>query len=516
MVMSYRHLRRIPHIVLVPSTANSGGTCNVLTIGDSYYFEPTLGAGTRLYPNSPSGADIPIDFMQRKFPVDDQNSLEDRQSRFEKAIWSRPVHDMKLIRENPTAFYASLNGRSIKDIGVSLEYFHETAVQINAYERDAQHLASLQNEMTANIGRLKVTSDVFPEMIEQAALYGEGAADLKRKADLLRGTVEHFLLRLPNALDPTVPHGVDENDNRQISDWLGDYGTATLRRGAKEHFDVNIGLDFESGVKLAGSRFTVLRGGAARLSRALGQFMIDWHIRHNGYEEISAPVMVNRQALIGTGQFPKFVDDVYNVDDDLFLAPTSEVMLTNLVSDTIINASDLPLRYVALSECFRKEAGSAGRDTRGIIRQHQFQKVELVSIVEPDKSTEEHERMTNCAASILKALELPHRIMLLCSGDTGFSARKTYDIEVWMPGAERWREISSCSNCGDFQARRIGARIKLDKKRKVVAHTLNGSGVAVGRALAAIIENHLTDDGRIAIPALLQPYMDGAETIAIS
>ncbi|HTC18118.1 MAG TPA: serine--tRNA ligase, partial [Stellaceae bacterium] len=287
---------------------------------------------------------------------------------------------------------------------------------------------------------------------------------------------------------------------------------------AKDH--VGIGetlgmMDFERATKMSGSRFVVLSGGLARLERALSAFMLDLHTRDFGYTEISPPYLVRDEAAFGTGQLPKFADDLFRTTTGLWLIPTAEVPLTNLVRDEIMDQARLPLRFTALTPCFRSEAGAAGKDTRGMIRQHQFSKVELVSITHPDHSNDEHERMTKCAEEVLKRLKLPYRVMLLCTGEMGAAARKTYDLEVWLPGQGAYREISSCSNCGDYQARRMGARFKAkDEKGTRFVHTLNGSGLAVGRALIAVMENFQQQDGSIAVPEVLQPYMGGTKTIA--
>jgi seryl-tRNA synthetase len=300
---------------------------------------------------------------------------------------------------------------------------------------------------------------------------------------------------------------------------LREVGSPRSISAPKEHFDLGEalgGMDFEAAARLSGSRFVVLKGMLARLERALGQFMLDKHIQDHGYVEVSPPVLLRDEALFGTAQLPKFADDLFQTTDGRWLAPTAEVPLTNLVRDSIVDQASLPLRFTALTPCFRSEAGSAGRDTRGMLRQHQFQKVELVSITTPDQSTDELERMTGCAEAILKALELPYRVMLLCSGDMGFGARKTYDLEVWLPGQNMYREISSCSLCGDFQARRMKARFRdMDTKKNDFVHTLNGSGVAVGRALIAVMENYQNEDGSISIPTSLQPYMGGETRIGM-
>ncbi len=416
------------------------------------------------------------------------------------------MHDLKLIRENPAGFNAEMDRRNPEMRRIDdTSLFATTLVQT---QQTLDNLRASQNQNASDVGRAKAKGEDTSALIARGTELAELIITAETSAANLTEIVNREVSFYPNILAPDVPPGRDEADNVVLKEMLPK-GMTELPVRAKEHFDVGepLGLDFTGGSKLMGSRFTVLRGGMAKLARALGQFMLDYHTTDRGYTEVAPPVIVNRKALYGTGQFPKFEDDVFQVGKGAWLAPTSEVMLTNLYAGEMIDASAGAIRMAALTECFRLEAGSAGRDTRGIIRQHQFQKVELVSIVAPDDSEREHERMTMCAESILYALGLPYRRVLLCAGDTGFSARKTYDLEVWMAGAQRWREISSCSNCGDFQARRMGTRIRLDKKRKVYAHTLNGSGVAIGRALAAIIELYQNDDGTITIPEVLYPYM---------
>ncbi len=320
---------------------------------------------------------------------------------------------------------------------------------------------------------------------------------------------------LPNILDPDVPNGADERDNRIEKHW----GTPrAFDFQPRQHFELGetLGMmDFAAAAKLSGSRFVVLRGPLARLERALGQFMLDLHTHEHGYEETSVPLLVNEPTMYGTGQLPKFAEDLFRTTDGRWLIPTAEVPLTNLAAGEIIAEKRLPLRFTALSECFRSEAGSAGRDTRGMLRQHQFRKVEMVALTHPEESAAEHERMTRCAERVLELLDLPYRRVLLCAGDTGFSAAKTFDLEVWLPGQGAWREISSCSNCRDFQARRMGARYRgANGKVAGFVHTLNGSGLAVGRALIAVMENYQQADGGIAIPPALRPYCDGNERIA--
>ncbi len=328
------------------------------------------------------------------------------------------------------------------------------------------------------------------------------------------GAVRDALAALPNRLDPDVPPGADETSNVVLQP-VGE--PPAFAFWPREHFELGeaLGLmDFEAAARIAGSRFTILRGALARLERALGQFMLDLHTGEHGYTEVSPPLLVNEAAVFGTNQLPKFADDLFKTTDGRWLIPTAEVPLTNLVNGQIVPVADLPIRVTALTDCFRKEAGAAGRDTRGMLRQHQFRKVELVSITAPDASDAEHERMTRCAETVLERLELPYRRVLLCAGDTGFGAAKTYDLEVWLPGQGAWREISSCSNTRDFQARRMNARLRgADGKPAGFVHTLNGSGVAVGRALIAVMENYQDEAGGITVPPVLRPYMGGLERI---
>jgi seryl-tRNA synthetase len=330
-----------------------------------------------------------------------------------------------------------------------------------------------------------------------------------QEVDLLKGGVLDILKSLPNIPADDVPDGADETGNVEIRKFgtLPSFDFSPLEH---DFIGKKLGLDFEAAAKLSGARFTVQRGQMARLERALANFMLDVHTLEYGYTEMAVPVLVKSPALFGTSQLPKFEEDLFKTTNDYYLIPTAEVSLTNLVADAITPAEELPLRLTAYTQCFRSEAGSAGKDTRGMIRQHQFGKVELVSIVTPEKSDEEHERMVGCAESILKKLELPFRTMLLCAGDMGFAARKTYDLEVWLPGQGMYREISSCSNCGDFQARRMNARTRArDEKQTRFLHTLNGSGLAVGRTIVAILENYQQADGTVALPTVLIPYMNG-------
>ncbi|MEM7301059.1 MAG: serine--tRNA ligase [Pseudomonadota bacterium] len=423
------------------------------------------------------------------------------------------MFDIKWIRENAEAFDAGLAKRGLEPHSAEL-------IELDAKRR--AHVASLQealekrNAASKAIGKAKASGD---EAAAQAAI--ESVAKLK--AEIQAGeeqgrsideALRDRLSEIPNLPLEDVPQGADEADNEELH-LSGQKPHFDF--SPKEHYDIGeaLGLmDFETAAKLSGSRFVVLKGALARLERALGQYMLDLHTSENGYEEVSSPLLVREEVMFGTGQLPKFAEDSFETTDGRWLIPTSEVPLTNSVREEVLAAGDLPKRLTALSQCFRSEAGSAGRDTRGMLRQHQFAKVELVSICEPDKSLEELERMRKCAESVLVGLGLHYRVVTLCTGDMGFSARKTYDIEVWLPGQNAYREISSCSVCGDFQARRMNARYKPDAESKPqFVHTLNGSGIAVGRALIAVIENYQNEDGSITVPEALRPYLGGLTTI---
>ena len=347
---------------------------------------------------------------------------------------------------------------------------------------------------------------------EATNLRGE-IAELETRAAKLQSEIEQYLAAVPNILDPDVPDGADETANVEQKQ----VGTPAAVLAAKQHFELGeaLGLmDFATAAKLAGARFTVLRGGLARMERALGQWMLDLHTTEHGYQETAVPLLVNDAAAYGTDKLPKFADDLFRTTDGRWLIPTAEVPLTASVMGDILPEAALPLRLTALTDCFRSEAGSAGRDTRGMLRQHQFRKCELVSITRPQDSDAEHERMTRCAETVLERLGLPYRRMLLCAGDTGFGAAKTYDLEVWLPGQGAWREISSCSNTRAFQARRMNARYRPAEGKVEFVHTLNGSGVAVGRALIAVMETYQQPDGAILVPEVLRPYMAGLERLS--
>ncbi|WP_219893074.1 serine--tRNA ligase [Aquisediminimonas profunda] len=422
------------------------------------------------------------------------------------------MHDIRQIRDNPAAFDTALARR-----GLSPRANEILAVDENWRELTQALQTSLaaRNDASKAIGAAKAQQDdeEANRLMAEVSEYKAKIPALEAEERLALSRLNDLLASIPNLADISVPIGADENENVVIH-VRGDI----IEQGfePREHHEIGpaLGLDFETAQKVAGARFAYLRGGIARLSRALGQFMLDLHTGEFGYQEVAPPVLVRDEALYGTGQLPKFAEDQFRTTDGRWLIPTAEVSLTNMVRDMILVESELPIRLTALTPCFRSEAGAAGRDTRGMIRQHQFEKVELVSIVRPEDSDAEHERMTSCAEAVLEKLELPFRRMLLCTGDMGFSAQKTFDLEVWLPGQQRYREISSCSNCGDFQARRMNARFRREgEKGTVFVHTLNGSGLAVGRALVAVIENYQKADGSISVPTVLQPYMGGLERI---
>ena len=381
-----------------------------------------------------------------------------------------------------------------------------------------QELQNLRNTRSKAVGMAKAKGEDASAILAEVAGIGDELKASEARLDAIRGDIEAIASGIPNLPDASVPAGADENDNVEQHRW----GTPrSFDFEVKDHVELGARhgwLDGEAGAKLSGSRFTVLRGSLAKLHRALAQFMLDLHAGEHGYLETNVPLLVNAESLRGTGQLPKFEEDLFSTrvgESSRYLIPTSEVPLTNLARDEIVDAASLPQRYTAHSLCFRAEAGSGGRDVRGMIRQHQFEKVELVSLAHPTQSSDEHERMTRCAEVVLERLGLPYRRMLLCSGDMGFSAVKTFDLEVWLPSQGCYREISSCSNCGDFQARRMQARFRNPETGKPeLLHTLNGSGVAVGRALIAVMENYQNDDGSITLPDVLRPYFGGAERIA--
>ncbi|TKS53900.1 serine--tRNA ligase [Luteimonas yindakuii] len=381
-----------------------------------------------------------------------------------------------------------------------------------------QELQNLRNTRSKAIGQAKVKGEDVAALLAEVAGFGDELKASEGRLEAIRGEIDAIVRTLPNLPDNNVPLGADESANVEQHRW-GDVPQFDFE--VRDHVELGARhgwLDADAGAKLSGARFTVLRGKLARLHRALAQFMLDLHVNEHGYEETSVPLIVNAETMEGTAQLGKFVEDMFATrvgDSTRYLIPTAEVPLTNIVRDEIVEAADLPLRMTAHSMCFRAEAGSHGRDTRGMIRQHQFEKVEMVSVTRPEDSDAEHERMTRCAETVLERLGLPYRRMLLCSGDMGFAARRTYDLEVWLPSQQTYREISSCSNVGDFQARRMQARWRNPGTGKPeLVHTLNGSGLAVGRTLIAVMENYQRADGSIGIPDVLRPWMGGDDVIA--
>ena len=416
--------------------------------------------------------------------------------------------DPKLLRTDLTTLKEKLATR-----GYELDVVFWTDVETKRKELQVrtEELQAQKNAGAKKIGELKRSGENADDLLAQMEKVSDQMKTAENELRDLQAVITNASLAIPNLPDDSVPVGVDESDNVEVRKWgvprVFDFEI-------KDHTDIGEGLgqlDFALASKLTGARFSTLKGGLARLNRALIQFMLDTHIS-KGYTEMYVPYMVNAESLKGTGQLPKFEEYLFKVSDSYYMIPTSEVPLTNTVRDTILSPSDLPMKLTAHTPCFRSEAGSAGRDTRGLIRQHQFEKVEMVQIVRADTSMQALEEMTAQAESILQALELPYRVITLCTGDMGFGAVKTYDIEVWLPSQDTYREISSCSNCGDFQARRMGARVK-DGKQTELVHTLNGSGLAVGRTLLAILENHQNADGTVNIPKVLQPYMGGLEVL---
>ena len=420
------------------------------------------------------------------------------------------MHDIRAIRADPASFDRDLARRGLPPRA-------EAIIALDTERRAAlttmQEGQAQRNALSKQIGQAKRTGGDSAALEAEATALRDRMGELEADAARHEASIKVMLDVLPNRLDPAVPDGADESANVVLKQ----VGEPSQRNDAKEHFELGeaLGLmDFEAATRMSGSRFTILRGKLARMERALGQFMLDLHTTAHGYTETQVPLLVNDAAAYGSDKLPKFADDLFKTTDGRWLIPTSEVPLASLVMDQIVPEAQLPIRVTALSDCFRSEAGSAGRDTRGMLRQHQFRKVELVSITHPERSEDEHERMTACAETVLEQLGLAYRRMLLCAGDTGFGATKTYDLEVWLPGQKAWREISSCSNTRDFQARRMNARMRgADGKVAGPVHTLNGSGVALGRALIAVMETYQQQGGAIAVPDVLAPYMGGVTTV---
>lgn len=423
--------------------------------------------------------------------------------------------DSRWVRTQPEEVAQRLAAR-----GYQLDVATVTALeeQRKAVQTRTEELQAERNSRSKSIGQAKARGEDIAPLLASVEQLGSELEQGKRELEAIQSQLDNLLLSMPNVPHESVPVGADENDNLEVRRW----GTPkTFEFAIKDHVELGEqlgGLNFEAAAKLSGARFSVMRGGIARLHRALAQFMLDLHTSEHGYQEAYTPYLVLGTALQGTGQLPKFEEDLFRLDREeqapLYLIPTAEVSLTNLVAGEILEADQLPLKLVAHSPCFRSEAGASGRDTRGMIRQHQFDKVEMVQIVEPSTSFAALESLTTNAERVLQLLELPYRVMTLCTGDMGFGATKTYDIEVWVPSQDKYREISSCSNCGDFQARRMQARFRNPETGKPeLVHTLNGSGLAVGRALVAVIENYQQADGSIQVPEVLKPYMGGLEVI---
>ena len=421
--------------------------------------------------------------------------------------------DQKLVRNNPQEVADKLVKKGFKLDMVKLNNLEESRKQLQI---DTENLQSERNSKSKEIGKLKAQGQDTKAVMAAVSLFGAQLADKKSELKQVQDDLTTFLMDIPNVPHDSVPQGANEDDNEEVLVWGEKPG---FNFTIKDHVDLGEGLgglDFGAAIKVTGARFMVLKGDLARLHRALIQFMLNSHIQDHGYEEVYVPYLVNAESLRGTGQLPKFEEDLFKIpgERDLYLIPTAEVPVTNLVRDEIIDANKLPLRFTCHTPCFRSEAGSHGRDTRGLVRQHQFEKVEMVQMVKPSDSTAALEELTGHAEAILKSLGLAYRKVILCGGDLGFSATKTYDLEVWLPGQDKYREISSCSNMGDFQARRMQARWRNPETGKPeLLHTLNGSGLAVGRTLLAILENYQQEDGSVVVPEVLVPYMGGVTAL---
>lgn len=422
------------------------------------------------------------------------------------------MHDLKSLRENPASYDQNWARRGLAPQTPAILELDEKRRKLQTELQTAQNR---RNEASKEIGSVKSKGGDAADLMAEVAALKDRMADLEAQEQDAATALNDLLSALPNMLADDVPDGADENDNVEVRRF-GEPKTGN--NPALDHVAIgeNLGMmDFEAAARVAGARFVVNKAGIARLQRALAQFMLDTHTTEHGYTEVDPPLLVSTDVMYGTTQLPKFREDQFETTDGRWLVPTAEVVLTNLVREQILDDSNLPLRYTAMTPCFRKEAGSAGRDTRGIIRQHQFYKVEMVSIVRPEESEAEHQRMVNCAENILKKLDLPFRTIVLCAGDIGFASCKTYDLEVWVPSQNKYREISSCSNCGDIQSRRMKARFKRPgAKDTEFVHTLNGSGLAIGRTLVAVMENYYDPtDGGIFVPEVLKPYMGGVSKI---
>jgi seryl-tRNA synthetase len=432
--------------------------------------------------------------------------------------------DILLLRKDLDASVARLETRKKPQVFLNVEKFRALETERKTLQTRTEELQSQRNSLSKQIGMLKAKGESTDQVMADVASIKTELDASALRLDALQAELQDMLLAVPNLPHESVPLGADEHGNVEVRKWSVDgKGPKTFDFEVRDHVDIGekLGLDFDIGIKLAGSRFTFMRGQIARMHRALAQFMLDTQTQQHGYTECYTPYIVNADTLRGTGQLPKFEGDLFAAkkggqesdegadNQALYLIPTSEVTLTNVVRDEILAESDLPMKLTAHTPCFRSEAGSAGRDTRGLIRQHQFDKVEMVQIVHPEKSYDALEEMTGHAEAILQKLGLPYRVMLLCTGDMGFGATKTYDLEVWVPAQATYREISSCSNCETFQARRLQARFKNAQGKNELVHTLNGSGLAVGRALVAVLENYQNADGSVTVPDVLRPYMGG-------
>ncbi|MCA1956126.1 serine--tRNA ligase [Zymomonas sp.] len=424
------------------------------------------------------------------------------------------MHDIRLIRSEPENFDKALSRRGFEPVS-------KTILEMDGERRtlalELQTLQTKRNEVSRQIGQAmkQGEKDKAEEMKAEVSAIKEKMAALEGEEAALGDKLQRFLSTIPNLAAEDVPEGKDEQDNKEVFRW-GEPRQFSFK--PKEHADFApaLGLDFDTAAAMSGARFALMKGAMARLNRAIGQYMLDCQTEKNGFTEIAPPLLVRDHALFGTGQLPKFEEDLFHTTDDRWLIPTAEVCLTNIVRESILDEKTLPLRFTALTPCFRAEAGAAGRDTRGLIRQHQFDKVEMVAIATPEQSTAEQMRMVECAEQILQNLKLPYRRVLLCTGDMGFSATRTYDLEVWLPGQNCYREISSISDCGAFQARRMNTRYRPEEGKGTAAvHTLNGSGLAVGRTLVAILENYQEEDGTVTIPEVLHPYMNGITKLEI-
>ncbi len=415
--------------------------------------------------------------------------------------------DPRLLRQDIETIAQQLSTRGLQ---IDIDYYQSLENERKTRQITCENLQNQRNQNAKKVGMAKAKGEDVSTLLAEVADLGQQLIDAEKQLSIINEKLDDFYYQLPNLPHTSVPIGKSEEDNVEIRQ----YGTPrTFNFTPKDHVDLGcaLGLDSEIASRITGSRFSVLKGHLARLHRALAQFMLDLHVNEHGYEEVNVPVIVNQDALLGTSQLPKFAEDLFalSVEQPYYLIPTAEVPLTNLVRDNILEASTLPLKFVAHSTCFRSEAGSYGKDTRGMIRQHQFEKVEMVQIVEASQSFEALDSMVRHAETVLERLELPYRTIVLCTGDMGFAASKTYDIEVWLPGQQRYREISSCSNCTDFQARRLQSRVRNAQGKPELVHTLNGSGLAVGRTLVAVLENYQQSDGSVIVPKVLQPYMGG-------